>query len=169
MAEVSDDIYILRMYDRVKGTEIDVTEDYFLLSLEPGYKSRGAFIPGELLPLAIHHPNGVNVCCADTTVKNYNQPSPDLENLSYLDADRMLVADRRSSLSLGKGYYIQAFLLDGEYCVCTDDFSQITYDGFNEYAYLSSKPKRITRIKVIQKKIGENVIDHIKATVLPAQ
>ena len=66
-AEVSGYVYFLKVSDLVKATDIDVTEDYFLLKLKPGYKSRDGFVSGELMPLAIHHPNGVDVCCVDTT------------------------------------------------------------------------------------------------------
>ena len=98
---------------------------------------------------------------------NHNQPNADLENLSYLNIDNLIAVDRRYSLSLGGGYYLQAFLFNGDYCICTDDFSQITYEGFEQYAYLSSEPKSITRIKAIEKKFNGKIIDHMKVALFP--
>ena len=136
------DGYILRAFKDLNKYSIDLTEDYYLLYLSSD-TSNTVSVNGSLYKLtvlAIHHPDGVELCCADESI-NRDQPKVDLENLSFLEIGEMMSSANQRHIKISNDYNLQFFAFSGKFCICKKSYSIVKYDLFDSCAYISEAPK----------------------------
>lgn len=146
---------------------VDFAEEFYLVTSEC-IGNKTLEIEGRqfgVFPTPFDHPNGVDVCCADTLCNN-DQYSVDLSNYSFLDAEEQIREVKSPRWGFGSKAEVQIFVVDGEFCICNTNYSQVSYEGFSTYAYLTRSFKAIKSLNRLEKRIWKGRLSRLQELIL---
>jgi len=166
----SEAVFIIRVSKKVGVNSIDVSEDFFLLAPKAPSRHRISIHEKEysVFPLAISHPTGVNLCCADTSIVRV-QPKADTEFLSYLDVTDKIDEVDKKRIRVSSEYMVQFFLIEGEYCVCSENYSIVSHKGFSNFSYISKSPIKIDNVSYLWKSMRKEERINLLSLIVPSQ
>lgn len=146
-------LIILQYFGSKENEPIDIAEEYYLITSEciSNREIEIENIKYGIFPVSIAHPNGVELCCIDTLCHN-GLYSKALAGYSYLDVEEQIIKTRSRKFNFGARSKAQIFVVEGEYCICGSNFSQISYKDFARYAYFTQDLKKIRSLNHQEKK-----------------
>lgn len=114
---------------------IDIAEEFYLFttsciqdkSIKIQENEYGVF------PISFDHPNGVELCCNEKLCTNSQYTIED----SYLGARDEVRKMENLEFGLSSNLKLKIYAIKGEFCICSADYAQVTFEGFKSYAYLT--------------------------------
>lgn len=160
-------LILVRYLDDGEKEPIDIAEEFYLVTnectQEKIIKIEGAAYG--IFPVPFDHPNGVDLCCAEAICNN-SKYSVDLNNYSYLNAEEEIRKIKSPKFDFGSIAKAQVFAIHGQFCICSSGYAQVTYEGFDHYAYLTRRLNESRPLTRKEKKRFKNILPRLKELIM---